>query len=76
MASTAETQLSVRQHVVHAAPEPHPSIRSAEQVDLITAQFETSSAEVGKCFYAIDSELDSQVFVSEQLVEHVSNGLL
>jgi hypothetical protein len=62
---------------VHAAaPEPQPSIRSAEQVDLIRAQFETSDAEFCECFHAVGNEPDPQVLVGEQLVDHVSNRSL
>jgi hypothetical protein len=59
-----------------AAPEPQSSIRSAEQVDFIAAQYETSDAEFRQCFHTVDHESDPQVLVSEQLLDYISNRLL
>ena len=59
-----------------ARPEPQARIGSAEQVDIISAQFTAASAKFCDCLHPIDKESDPQVFVGEQSFDDVSNGLL
>jgi hypothetical protein len=59
-----------------AHPEPQTRIGSAEQIDLIRAQFKASHAEFCHRLHPIDKESDPQVFVGEQSLDYVSNRLL